>query len=136
MKINYTLSEIDNVAKTILQHTKHKTLLFNGEMGSGKTTLIKAILKQLGVTETVNSPTFAIVNTYTINNIKINHFDCYRLKNEAEAYQMGLDEYFYKNEWNMVEWSKKIVNLLPKEATSFYIASEKRDTRSLITSKL
>lgn len=82
-------------------------------MGAGKTTFINALCMELGVTEHTSSPTFSIVNEYSIPQGGIFHFDFYRLKNEMEALDMGYEEYFYSGDYCFVEWSEKIPNLLP-----------------------
>ena len=88
--------------------------LFIGEMGSGKTTLIKAIGTALGVKETMSSPTFSIVNEYKTSGAgKIYHFDLYRLTSEKEVFEIGAEEYFYSNELCLVEWPEKLGLLTP-----------------------
>jgi len=101
---------------------KTRVYAFDGEMGAGKTTFIKTLSEALGVTDVVNSPTFAIVNEYEVNttlmdgkNIhKIFHFDCYRLKNMAEAMNIGTEDYLYSGELCFIEWPNVIENLLPE----------------------
>jgi tRNA threonylcarbamoyladenosine biosynthesis protein TsaE len=91
----------------------HKKFAFYGEMGVGKTTLIKALSLQLGVIDIVTSPTFSIVNEYQIyKNKKIYHFDFYRINDEKEAYDMGYEEYFFGNAYCFIEWPEKISNLI------------------------
>ncbi len=83
-------------------------------MGAGKTTFIKAFCEALNVEDTVSSPTFSIVNEYRYPNGIIYHFDFYRLKNQAEALDIGLEEYFDSGEYCLIEWPEKIPNLLPE----------------------
>ena len=85
MEFTYTLSEIDTIAEKILPHLQSKVVIFKGGMGFGKTTLIKALVRALGSTDNVSSPTFSLVNPYEGTNDKIYHFDFYRIKNEEEA---------------------------------------------------
>jgi tRNA threonylcarbamoyladenosine biosynthesis protein TsaE len=114
MNISFSLEEIDEVARQILKQHPKKVILFHGEMGVGKTTLIKALAKSLGVKETTSSPTFSLVNEYqTTTNQTVYHFDFYRLKNEIEALDMGADEYLYSGNWCFIEWAEKIPNLIP-----------------------
>jgi tRNA threonylcarbamoyladenosine biosynthesis protein TsaE len=90
-----------------------RIFLFYGDMGAGKTTLIKSLCECLGTAEPVTSPTFSIVNEYIGSKNRIFHFDFYRLKNESEALDMGYEEYFYADAYCFIEWPEKIPNLLP-----------------------
>jgi tRNA threonylcarbamoyladenosine biosynthesis protein TsaE len=90
-----------------------KIFLFYGEMGAGKTTLIKSLCEGLGVKEPATSPTFSIVNEYQGESSKIYHFDFYRLKNQSEALDLGYEEYFYSGNYCFIEWPEKIPDLLP-----------------------
>ncbi len=115
MEITFSLAQINDVAKQIIENNPHKVILFNGEMGVGKTTLIKTLAAQLGVKETTSSPTFSLVNEYkTMHCETVYHFDVYRLKNETEAFDMGIDEYLYSGAWCFIEWAEKIPNLVPE----------------------
>jgi len=124
MTLIYSLNEIKNVAQQILAIPQlKKIILFNAEMGAGKTTLIKALAKELGVTDNSSSPTFSLVNEYhTENNQIIYHFDLYRLNSEIEAYDMGIDEYFYSGNWCFIEWPEKVPNLIPIDYASISIS--------------
>lgn len=103
---------------------------FNGEMGSGKTTLIKAICERLGVTESTSSPTFSIVNEYqSENGDTIFHFDFYRLKKETEAYDMGVEEYFESGYYCFVEWPQRIPTLYPEHYFRVRIKEESNSSR-------
>ncbi len=115
MTFFYSLSEIDSVAKEILNiPSLKKVITFNAEMGAGKTTLIKALVNELGVLDNSSSPTFSLVNEYqTENGETVYHFDLYRLNSEEEAYDMGIDEYFYSGNWCFIEWPEKTPNLIP-----------------------
>lgn len=116
MEIIFSLEEIDNVSKKILSENPKKVILFNGNMGVGKTTLIKYLAKNLGVNDATSSPTFSLVNEYQIaNNQFVYHFDVYRLKSETEALDMGIDEYLYSGNWCFIEWAENIPNLIPDE---------------------
>lgn len=99
-----------------------KVFLMNGNMGAGKTTFIKAICENMGVSETVNSPTFSIVNEYeTADHRIIYHFDCYRLNNIKEALDLGAEEYLYSGNLCFLEWSENIAPLLPSSAIEVHI---------------
>ena len=122
MEITFSLNEINQVAEKILSENTSKIILFNGEMGVGKTTLIKALAKNLGVNDATSSPTFSLVNEYkTIENQYVYHFDVYRLKNEIEALDMGIDEYLYSGNWCFIEWAEKIPTLIPKNHSNISI---------------
>lgn len=128
----YTINEINQIAIEIIQNLKHKTVLFNGEMGAGKTTLISKIIIQLGSKDTVSSPTFSIINQYQLyDNQLVNHFDFYRIKSQHEAFDIGVEEYFYSNDYNFIEWSDKIPDLLPPYFTTITIEKIDEDTRKL-----
>ena len=116
-KLHFKLEEITKIAKTILKNAQSKTVLFYGEMGAGKTTLISAIVKEMGATDFASSPTFSLVNEYEITNDTIYHFDLYRIKNQYEALDMWIEDYLYSGSWNFIEWPEKIVNLLPEKVT-------------------
>ena len=114
MEITFSLEEINEVAQQILDQNPNKVILFHGEMGVGKTTLIKVLAKKLGVTEATSSPTFSLVNEYQAsNNQLVYHFDFYRINTETEALDMGVDDYLYSNNWCFIEWADKIPNLIP-----------------------
>lgn len=116
-ELHFKLEDLTKIAKVILKNVQSKTLLFFGEMGSGKTTLISAIVKEMGGVDATSSPTFSIVNEYEVKDDIVNHFDLYRLKNEYEALDMGIEDYFYSGSWNFIEWPEKIKNLLPENVT-------------------
>ena len=116
-EIYFNLEELSEVAQTILKNVQSKTLLFYGEMGTGKTTLISSIVKAMGGTDSASSPTFSIVNEYKVIEDTVYHFDFYRLKNQYEALDMGIEDYFCSGSWNFIEWPEKIVNLLPENVT-------------------
>ncbi len=113
-----SLSEINKAAKEVLQMIgKSRIICFYGSMGAGKTTLIKAICNELGVTDNVASPTFALINEYRDRNSQpIYHFDFYRINKIEEVYDFGYEEYFYKSEGIcLIEWPELIEDILPSD---------------------
>jgi len=132
MEINFSLDEINDVAKKILEQNPNKVILFHGEMGVGKTTFIKALVKELGISEATSSPTFSLVNEYqNTDNQIIYHFDFYRLNNEIEALDMGVDEYLYSGNWCFIEWAEKISTLIPEFHSVISISQLSNNKRSL-----
>jgi tRNA threonylcarbamoyladenosine biosynthesis protein TsaE len=113
----YTLDSLQEAANWLIENAgDYKIWCFNGEMGAGKTTLIKALCEQMGVNQNVNSPTFSIVNEYQLQQGGfIYHFDFYRIKDEEEAYDIGYETYFESGSICLVEWPVKIANILSGE---------------------
>jgi tRNA threonylcarbamoyladenosine biosynthesis protein TsaE len=134
MTATFTLEEINKVAKEILATPNlKKVITFHAQMGAGKTTLIKELAKELGVIGTSSSPTFALVNEYeTQTNEVVYHFDLYRIKDELEAYDMGIDEYFYSDNWCFIEWPEKIPHLIPLDHASIQIQVLPNGKRELV----
>lgn len=126
--------ELPQVAEAVLAATEHRTVVvFRGEMGAGKTTLIREIAAQLGCTDTVTSPTFAIVNQYQgADDRTVYHFDFYRIEDLREAYDFGYEEYFYSGDLCLVEWPERIEPLLPDEVVTVRIAVESETARTFI----
>jgi len=136
MNKNYSLEEISDIADLIIKEVSDKVLLFYGEMGVGKTTLIKEIVKQLDVDDVVTSPTFSLVNEYQSRKGEtIYHFDFYRIKNEEEAMDIGVDDYFYSNSYCLIEWPEKIKNLVPLNAVEIHLSVNENKTRSIKVDK-
>jgi tRNA threonylcarbamoyladenosine biosynthesis protein TsaE len=132
MEFEFSLDEINAVAQKILNQNPNRTILFQGEMGVGKTTFIKALVKALDVIETASSPTFSLVNEYqTIDKQLIYHFDFYRIKNETEALDIGIDEYLYSGNWCFIEWAENISNLIPDKYSKIFITSDLSGNRLL-----
>ena len=132
MKITYQLSELPYIAEQVLKNSSSRILLFHGAMGSGKTTLIKELAKQLGVEDVTSSPTFSLVNEYhSKEGVLVYHFDFYRIENEAEAYDMGIEEYFDRNAWCFIEWPEKVENLLPLESVAITLTINPDNSRTI-----
>ena len=122
------LAQLPEVARKLLDtFSEERFFAFFGKMGVGKTTLIKEICAALGVTDNVCSPTFAIVNEYDAEGEPVYHFDFYRLKSVAEAYDIGYEEYFYSGDYCFTEWTEKIEELLPDH----YVRVEIKETNGL-----
>ncbi len=129
--MTFDINAIDDVAKLLLKSVKTKTILFYGDMGVGKTTLIKALVKALGGTTDATSPTFSIVNEYEVLNDIVYHFDFYRIEDEIEVLDIGIEDYLYAGHWNFIEWPDKIAGILPKPADISYIKLNNDGTRTL-----
>jgi tRNA threonylcarbamoyladenosine biosynthesis protein TsaE len=127
--------QLNEVSK-YLHENKNKfpgVWLFYGEMGAGKTTLIKNICRQFSVTDNVSSPTFSLVNEYnTENGQTIYHFDFYRIDDEEEAINIGFDEYIYSGNLCLIEWPEKIPNLLPLSNLCIIFKINSDNTRTII----
>jgi len=107
-------SKLNDAAQSILNFANNERLfLFQGEMGAGKTTLIKSLCLKLGMLENVSSPTYSLVNEYLFPNGKIFHFDFFRIKTETEAFDLGFEEYLSSGEYCFIEWPEMIPNLWP-----------------------
>ncbi|WP_010517079.1 tRNA (adenosine(37)-N6)-threonylcarbamoyltransferase complex ATPase subunit type 1 TsaE [Croceivirga radicis] len=132
-KINFNKSELPNIAKKVLMDINDNVLCFKGEMGAGKTTTIKHLLKELEVVDQGNSPTFGIVNEYHNKNGEIiaYHFDCYRLNSEEEAFDLGIEEYLYSGKYVFIEWPDVIANLLPTVRSIIKLSFIDENTRSI-----
>ncbi len=128
---HFDLNAIDEVAKMLLKSFKTKTVLFYGEMGVGKTTLINALLKALGSKIKATSPTFSIVNEYKINDDIVYHFDFYRIEDAEEAFDIGIEEYLDSGNWNFIEWPDKIDAFLPNQVDILMLKLAKNGFRSL-----
>jgi tRNA threonylcarbamoyladenosine biosynthesis protein TsaE len=118
-----SIEKIDKVAREFIEIMgNRKVYAFNGKMGAGKTTFIKAICESMGVQETINSPTFSIVNEYEAKNGNIiYHFDCYRINKIEEALDFGADEYLNSGNICFIEWAENIAPLLPDSITNVNI---------------
>jgi tRNA threonylcarbamoyladenosine biosynthesis protein TsaE len=135
MNIIFSIDQLEEVAQKIIAENPKKVILFHGEMGVGKTTLIKQLCKTLGVTGATSSPTFSLVNEYEANeNQLVYHFDFYRLNHETEALDMGVDDYLYSGNWCFIEWAEKIPNLIPETHSVITISLLPDGKRSLTLS--
>ena len=132
-QITYSIDEISSVAKQILLlNNSSKIYVFIGEMGSGKTTLIKSIVEELGYKGIANSPTFSIINEYN-NGTKIFHCDFYRIKNKNELLDLGI-EYYIDNLWCFIEWQDLIMDLLPEGHIKLTLEIISKNERKIVIS--
>ena len=133
IKIN-SLDNIHEAAKQFIAALEDNTVFaFYGKMGAGKTTFIKAICEELGVTDVINSPTFAIVNEYRSDETGelIYHFDFYRIQKLDEVYDMGYEDYFYSGALCFIEWPELVEEVLPGDAVKVIIEEGEDGTRSV-----
>lgn len=132
MEIDYNINELELVATRLLEQINSRTIAFHGNMGVGKTTLIKAMVKALGSNDDVTSPTFSIVNEYESLNGSIFHFDMYRIEDEAEALNFGFEDYLnLDNAWLFIEWPENISSLLPNDICEITIGLKDKTSRTL-----
>lgn len=131
--IKFQLSTIDDAARQFVEAIGDRTVFaFFGGMGAGKTTFIKAVCQQMGVTEDmVSSPTFAIVNEYEGSSGSIYHFDFYRIRQISEAVNMGFDDYLYSGNLCFIEWPELIEPLLPEDTVRVTIEEQPDGSRIL-----
>ncbi len=134
MELIFALQEIDDAAKEFIPLLNNsKIAAFNGEMGTGKTTFIHAVCRQMGVTNKMSSPTYAIINQYkTINATTINHIDLYRLKDTEEAIQAGVEDAINSGDVCFIEWPEKIIVVLPLHIVNVFIEITGDTKRRLI----
>ena len=132
-----SLEEIGNAAQEFVQYVSSSSLqsnifAFYGQMGAGKTTFIKALCRELGVSDDVNSPTFTIVNEYrAAKGFPIYHFDFYRITRISEAYDIGMDEYFSGEGLCLIEWPEKITEILPGDCFQVFVYVDEEGNRTI-----
>ncbi|WP_273566718.1 tRNA (adenosine(37)-N6)-threonylcarbamoyltransferase complex ATPase subunit type 1 TsaE [Maribacter halichondriae] len=133
MPIQYNQTEIAIAVKQLLEKSTTKILCFYGQMGAGKTTLIKTMVQELGGQGSANSPTFGIVNEYHFEDGSLlgYHFDFYRLNDETEALDFGLEDYLAQDCWIFMEWPEKIESFLPEKRTDIQIKILDPQTRQI-----
>lgn len=129
----YDLTTIQSAAQWLIdQASSEKIWVFQGQMGAGKTTLIKTLARQLGVEDEVSSPTFGIVNEYSSQSgQKIYHFDFYRMDDPSEALDIGIEEYFYSGSYCWIEWAEKIAQFIPDDFLLIKLEILSENSRSI-----
>lgn len=134
MQLIFTLPEIDNAAQQFLNIAENFTVFaFTGNLGSGKTTFIQAVCKKLGVTETTSSPTYSIIQEYKdVTGKIIYHIDLYRLKDEQEAIDAGVEECIYSGHKCFIEWPDKATILLPADTVKVFIEAIDDQKRKMV----
>ena len=128
-----SLDKIDDAALEFIRAMGDNTVFaFHGDMGAGKTTFIKAVCENLGVSDTINSPTFAIVNEYRSDSGElIYHFDFYRINKIEEVFDFGYEDYFYSGSLCFIEWPEKVDTLLPKDTVNVYVKVQEDGSREV-----
>ena len=127
----YKLEDVEAIARQLQPLLKGRVVLLYGELGVGKTTLLKALMRELGVQDQISSPTYALVHEYSTQNGVIFHFDCYRLKTAEEAEMLGFTEYVDSGNWVFVEWPEKIAHLLVEKVNILRLSRNDDNTRTL-----
>jgi tRNA threonylcarbamoyladenosine biosynthesis protein TsaE len=129
--------ELNAAASELLKFAENvKTFLFEGDMGAGKTTLIKSLCSELGMKEMASSPTYSIVNEYECTSGKIYHFDFFRLRTQNEAFDIGFEEYLASGEFCFIEWPQKISDLWPQHYLLITISEVESGLRNIEVSKI
>jgi len=133
LRIN-SLEEINSVAKQFIELVgERRVFAMYGSMGVGKTTFVKAVCEELGVQDTINSPTFAIVNEYhTPKDKVVYHFDFYRINDVQEAYDFGYEDYFYSQAMCFIEWPERIESILPSDVINLNFTEEADGSRTIL----
>jgi len=127
--MTYGLNNLDEVSQYVIDNSSSTTFLFFGEMGVGKTTLIKALVKALGSQDIVSSPTYSLVNEYEAEGKLIFHFDFYRIKSIEEAYDIGFEDYLSQDAYIIIEWPEMIEELWPETYTTVKLSLGEDDAQ-------
>ena len=129
---NYDITEIDKVSKIIIELIKQKNIvLFSGPIGSGKTTLIKNVMHDLGFYEHVSSPTFSVINEYVLDYKMIYHMDLYRIKKVDELYEIGFEEYLRNGNLCLIEWPEIAIKMIDQDFIHIKLKEISKTKRSI-----
>ena len=136
-KVVYSLNKIDEISQLIIDKIKTvKTIMLRGELGSGKTTLVKSVLKRMGVNDSVTSPTFSIVNEYDFSENIIYHFDLYRIEKIEELDIIGFEDYIYSQNICFIEWPEIVLNKIDLQYLDIEIRNLGEDKREIIINEI
>ena len=131
MDLEYTIKDLDKVVETLLNSRDSKIILFHGDMGVGKTTLIKALVKAIGSADEVQSPTYSLVNEYQLPDTSIFHFDLYRVNTIDELYNFGFEEYLLEDHWVFIEWPELAMEFMPENITNVFLELTPDESRKI-----
>ena len=136
-KFKYGLNKIDEISQLIIDKIKTvKTIMLRGELGSGKTTLVKSVLKKMGINDCVTSPTFSIVNEYDFSENIIYHFDLYRIEKIEELDIIGFEDYIYSQNICFIEWPEIVLNNIDLKYLDIEIRYLGEDKREIIINEI
>lgn len=128
---DFDLNQVDAIAESLVDLFRHKIILLKGDLGAGKTTLVKEIVKKLGSNEDVSSPTFGIVNELTIGELTAFHLDLYRIESQEELLQLGFDEYLYSGNYCFIEWPEIAMKLISQPHHTITLNNLNDSTRNI-----
>jgi len=131
LDLKYTINDLDKIVETLLNNSANKIILFHGAMGVGKTTLIKALVKAIGSTDEVQSPTYSLVNEYQLPDTSIFHFDLYRVNTIDELYNFGFEEYLLEDHWVFIEWPELAMEFMPENITNVFLELTPDESRKI-----
>ena len=136
-KVEYSLNKIDEISQLVIDKIKTiRIILLRGELGSGKTTLVKSVLKKMGVNDCVTSPTFSIVNEYVFSENIIYHFDLYRIEKIEELDIIGFEDYIYSQNICFIEWPEIVLNKIDLQHLDIEIRNLDEDKREIIINEI
>ncbi len=129
-----SLEDLDALAKQLILRFEHRVILLKGDLGAGKTALVKALVRHLGSVDDVSSPTFSLINEYALDDGVVYHIDLYRLDDPAEVFDIGIEEYLYSGYFCFIEWPQVIEKFIDPP---YYIIEievlENKDRKIILT---